>query len=373
MAPEARDTPCGWYNAGMASICRLRSIRSPAVRAGSTEHPRRRAVHLTPVRVRAQQGNDGVSPGYLALHRSGELAARAQAARTRLAHCDVCPRRCGTNRLAGRPGVCGVAQDPVIASWNVHPWEEPPISGTRGSGTIFFSGCTGKCRFCQNYPISQLGHGNRVTVERFAEMMLELQARGCHNINFVTPTHFAPQILAAVEVAAGWGLRIPLVYNTSGWETVETLRSLEGVVDLWLPDAKYISDEVAHRISGFTNYVAVNRAALKEIYRQVGPELLLGEDGIARRGMIIRHLVLPHDLSGTGEALAWIGRELSPKVHVSLMDQYFPAYLVLDDPMLGRKITQDEYQAALAGFEAAGLENGWFQDHCEPYDGDAQE
>jgi putative pyruvate formate lyase activating enzyme len=304
-----------------------------------------------------------VLPGYLALHRSGELGRRARAAMAALACCDLCPRACGVDRLDGGRGVCGAGADPVIASWNVHPWEEPPISGDRGSGTIFFSGCTGRCRFCQNYPISQYRYGNRVTVERFAGMMLELQGRGCHNINFVTPTHYVPQILAAVDVAAARGLCIPLVYNTSGYETVETLRLLEGVVDVWLPDAKYDDDATALRISGFPRYLEHNRAALREIFRQAGEVLILDEAGIARRGMIIRHLVLPAGLSGTAPVLRWIAAELSPRVHISLMDQYFPAYKVLDDPFLGRKITADEYAAALEAFEEAGLENGWMQEH----------
>jgi putative pyruvate formate lyase activating enzyme len=302
-------------------------------------------------------------PGYLQLHRSGELRRRARSALASLARCELCPRGCGVNRLQGKRGACGVGAEPVVASWNVHPWEEPPISGTRGSGTIFFSGCTGKCLFCQNYPISQLGYGNRVTIERLAGMMLELQRRGCHNINFVTPTHFVPQILAAVDLAANWGLHIPLVYNTSGYERVETLRLLEGVVDIWLPDAKYADDEVARRLSGFVGYVAANRAALREIFRQVGPTLSLDNAGIARRGMIIRHLVLPGGLAGTAEVLSWIARELSPRVHVSIMDQYFPAYKAVNDPVLGRKITPAEYQDALDAFAAAGLENGWLQQH----------
>jgi putative pyruvate formate lyase activating enzyme len=304
-----------------------------------------------------------VPPGYLALYRSGELRRRAQAAMAALARCGLCPRACGVDRLDGRRRVCGVGAEPVIASWSVHPWEEPPISGTRGSGTIFFSGCTGRCRFCQNYPISQYGYGNRVSIERFAGMMLELQGRGCHNINFVTPTHFVPQILAAVDAAAGQGLRVPLVYNTSGYETVATLRLLEGVVDVWLPDAKYDDDSVARRLSGFPRYRENNRAALREIFRQAGEALILDEEGIARRGMIIRHLVLPGGLSGTAAVLRWIAAELSPRVHISLMDQYFPAHKVLEDPDLGRKITGDEYAAALEAFDAAGLVNGWMQEH----------
>lgn len=304
-------------------------------------------------------------PSYLALHRSGELAARARAALAALQSCDICPRACGVDRTAGDRGACGVGAEPVIASWNLHLWEEPPITGTRGSGTIFFSGCTGKCLFCQNYPISQYRYGNTVSIARLAEMMLELQGRGAHNINFVTPTHFAPQMLAAADLAAGQGLHVPLVYNTSGYDTVETLRWLEGVIDIWLPDAKYADDAVARRLSGFPGYVARNRAALHELYRQVGDELVLDEDGIARRGMIIRHLVLPGGLAGTAEVMRWIAAELSPNVHISLMDQYFPAYKALNRPLLGRKITPEEYEAALAAFDAAGLENGWMQEHEE--------
>jgi putative pyruvate formate lyase activating enzyme len=305
-------------------------------------------------------------PGYLGLYRSGELRKRARSALAGLSRCELCPRMCGVNRLADGPGnrgVCRVGALPVVASWTAHHWEEPPISGEQGSGTIFFSGCTGKCRFCQNYSISQLGYGNAVTTERFAAMLLELQRRGCHNINFVTPTHFVPQILAAVEVAAGWGLRIPLVYNTSGYERVEILRLLEGIIDIWLPDAKYADNETALRISGFPEYVEHNRAALREMYRQVGAGLQRDEAGLAQRGMIVRHLVLPYNLSDTAAVLAWLASELSPALHVSLMDQYFPTYKTLDDPTLGRKITPEEYRAALNAFEALGMENGWQQEH----------
>jgi putative pyruvate formate lyase activating enzyme len=318
-------------------------------------------------RVHARQTEAAGEPSYLRLHRSGELRERAQAAMASLACCELCPHACGADRLAGVRGVCRAGADPVIASWTVHSWEEPPISGVRGSGAIFFSGCTGRCRFCQNYPISQLGYGNRVNVERFAGMMLELQRRGVHNINFVTPTHFVPQILAAVDLAAAQGLFIPLVYNTSGFETVATLRLLADVVDVWLPDAKYADDAVARRLSGFSGYVEANREALLEIHRQVGDALALDAEGMARRGMIVRHLVLPGGLSGTAEVMSWIASALSPDVHVSVMNQYFPAYKAVGDAILGRKATAEEYEAALAAFEAAGLQNGWMQEHdaCE--------
>jgi len=301
-----------------------------------------------------------MEPGYLRLYREGELQRRAEEALGRLARCRICPRYCEVNRLADERGFCRAGLRPMVASWNRHPWEEPPISGTRGSGTIFFSGCAGRCRFCQNYPISQLGVGREIEVGDLTGMMLELQGRGCHNVNLVTPAHFVPQILSALVLAAEQGLAIPLVYNSSGYEEMETLQLLDGVVDIYLPDAKYASDEVARETSGFTRYVEVNRAALQEIYRQVG-ELQLDEEGIASRGLIIRHLVLPGDLAGTAEVLNWIARELSPTVHVSLLAQYFPAHRALGHPLLGRKLTWEEYDAAIAAFEAAGLENGWLQ------------
>lgn len=304
-------------------------------------------------------------PRYLTLHRSGELDRRARLAWDMLAHCELCPHRCGVNRLAGERGICAMGELPKVASWNLHRWEEPPISGTRGSGTIFFSGCTGRCRFCQNYPISQLGYGQVVRVDQLAAMMLELQRKGAHNINLVTPTHFLSAILAALTAAIRGGLRLPLVYNTSGYERVEALRLLEGVVEIWLPDAKYADDEAARRLSGFSAYVQHNRAALRELYRQVGPDLLLDEKGIARRGLIVRHMVLPAGQSGTAQVLAWLARSLSPRVHVSLMDQYFPAYRAIGDPVLGRKIHTEEYEAALEAFDAAGLQRGWRQGTVE--------
>jgi putative pyruvate formate lyase activating enzyme len=300
-------------------------------------------------------------PGYLSLYQSRELDHRIEAAWSMLGRCKLCPHRCGANRLNGERGICRMGALPKVSSWNLHPWEEPPISGTRGSGTIFFSGCTGRCLFCQNYPISQLGHGKEVTHERLAGMMLELQRRGAHNINFVTPTHFVPHILSALPYAIRGGLCLPLVYNTSGYERVEVLRLLERIIDLWLPDAKYADPATARRLSGFQNYVKYNRAALCEIYRQVGDELVLDREGNAQRGMIIRHMVLPGGLAGTSQILHWIAQELSPRIHISLMDQYFPAYRAVGDPLLGRKITVDEYLAALDSYEAAGLERGWCQ------------
>lgn len=303
-------------------------------------------------------------PSYIALHRSGELRRRAELAMAGLRRCAVCPRHCGVNRLEGQVGFCRAGAEPVVASWNLHPWEEPPISGTRGSGTIFFSYCTARCIFCQNYPISQLGVGRQYTTRQLADMMLELQERGAHNINLVTPTHFVPQFLEALEMAAGDGLTLPIVYNTSGYETVKTLRLLDGVVDIYLPDAKYADDEVARAVSSFASYVAANRAALQEMFRQVGDQLILDENGLLRRGMIIRHMVLPGGLAQSAQVFRWIAEHLSPHVHVSVMNQYFPAHKALDHPLLGRKITEAEYEEAVDAFFEAGLHNGWMQE-CE--------
>ena len=288
-------------------------------------------------------------------------------ARERLRHCMLCPRACGVDRLAGEVGYCRSGSAAKVASYNVHMWEEPPISGVGGSGTIFFSNCTARCLFCQNYPISQLGGGKEVSDQRLAEMMLWLQTHGCHNINLVTPTHFVPPILVALEIAARRGLHIPLIYNTSGYDTVDTLRLLDGVVDIYLPDAKYAEDAVAQRISGFRDYVANNRAALREMRRQVGTALVLDHESIAQRGMIIRHLILPDGLSQTPAVLQWIASNISPRVYVSLMAQYFPAYQACGHHELGRRLTPEEYEAGLAALEAAGLQNGWQQELCQDY------
>jgi putative pyruvate formate lyase activating enzyme len=304
-----------------------------------------------------------IEPGYLLLKREDALSLRAEAAWERLHACDLCPRRCGVNRLRGEAGFCRAVGEAVdVASCNAHIWEEPPLSGSGGSGTIFFSHCTARCLFCQNYPISQLGVGRPYTPSELAEKMLRLQARGCHNINLVTPTHYVAHILAAVALAADGGLCIPLVYNSSGYETVETLRLLEGVIDIYLPDAKYADDAVAAEIMGVHGYVAQNRLALREMQRQVGIELLLDAQDLAQRGMIVRHMVLPGSLSQTPEVLRWIAEELSPRTYVSLMAQYFAAHRAVDHPLLGRRLTEIEYEAALVAFDESGLERGWRQE-----------
>lgn len=298
---------------------------------------------------------------YIDLYQSGELLQRVREGYRRLASCDICPHDCGVNRLKGETGLCRVGAQPRVASANVHRGEEPPISGTKGSGTIFFSGCSLKCRFCQNFPISQLGNGEEITTAGLAAKMLRLQQLGVHNINFVTPTHFMPQILAALYLAIPQGFRLPLVWNSSGYEKADALALLDGVVDIFLPDMKYHDEEPARNFSSAPGYRDFNRRAVTEMLRQVG-ELDFDDEGIARRGLVIRHLVLPEGSSGTREIMAWIADNLGSETHVSLMKQFFPAHTAQDVPGIDRKITDEEYEEAVEALEEAGLENGWVQD-----------
>ena len=297
---------------------------------------------------------------YLVLYNSGELLLRVRAAYARLRSCDLCPHECRVNRLAGATGQCRVGFKPRIASASVHHGEEPPISGSKGSGTIFLSNCSLSCRFCQNFPISQLGNGMDISTRGLAARMLKLQGQGVHNINFVTPGHFLPQILAALYLAVGNGFSLPLVWNSSGYEKVDALMLLEGIVDIYLPDMKYADEQEAVRFSSAPGYRDANRCAVSEMFRQVG-HLEVDEEGIARRGMIIRHLVLPENGAGTGETLAWIAKNAGCETHISLMKQYFPAHLALETPGLNRKVSDDEYEKAVEVLDAVGLENGWVQ------------
>src|ERR1039457_2845307 len=252
---------------------------------------------------------------YLDLFDSGELLRRVREAYRRLKSCDLCPHDCGVDRIKGEVGVCGAGLLPKIASANVHTGEEPPISGSNGSGTIFFTGCSLKCRFCQNFPISQLGNGEQLTTLSLADRMLRLQRQRVHNINFVTPTHYLPQILAALWQAIPRGFRLPLVWNTSGYETVSALSLLDGLVDIYLPDMKYTDDATALRLSSATGYRDFNHAAVTEMLRQVG-HLQLDQAGLAQKGLIIRHLVLPEGLSGTRDTLGWIAENLGSETHI---------------------------------------------------------
>ena len=298
---------------------------------------------------------------YLALYQSGELLKRVNSAYQRLKSCDLCPHNCGVNRIKGEAGVCGVALLPKIASANVHTGEEPPISGTKGSGTIFLSGCSLKCRFCQNFPISQLGNGEELTTGALAERMLRLQRQGVHNINLVTPTHFLPQILAALWLAIPQGFRLPMVWNSSGYEKADILQLLEGVVSIYLPDMKYVDDAIAQRLSSASGYRDINRIAVAEMLSQVG-HLQLDEEGLAVKGLIVRHLVLPKRLAGTRDTLRWIAGNLGRETNISLMRQYFPAHKAKQTDGIVRKICDEEYEEAVEWLEEFDLENGWVQD-----------
>lgn len=298
--------------------------------------------------------------GYQALYQSGELLQRVREAYRRLAACDLCPHDCGVNRIKGERGVCGAGFKPKIASANLHRGEEPPISGTLGSGTVFLSGCSLKCTFCQNFPISQLGNGQEISTVDLAGRMLSLQRQGVHNINFVTPSHFLPQILAALFLAIPQGFRLPIVWNSSGYEKVDCLRLLDGVIDIYLPDMKYGDETNAMELSAAPGYRECNRTAVSEMLRQVG-HLQLDDDGIARRGLIVRHLVLPGGRAATRDTLAWIAEYLGVETHVALMNQYFPAHQAVDSETIGRKVSDEEYDQALDALEEFGLENGWVQ------------
>lgn len=291
-----------------------------------------------------------------------ELEYRIEQAYGLLERCRVCPRECGVNRLKNdKLGFCRSGLNAVVSSASAHHGEEPPLSGTKGSGTIFLANCNMKCVYCQNYPISQLGNGVEKTPAELACQMLWLQEQGCHNLNLVTPTHFMPQILKAWGLARERGFTLPLVYNTSGYDSLEALRLLDGIVDIYLPDMRYSDDRIAMLYSIAPNYVEVNRAAVKEMFRQVG-NLELDGHGIAKRGLIVRHLVLPGGLSGTEGVMKFLAQTISKDVYISLMSQYFPAYKANEFKELSRRTTTDEYEEACRIMEQYGLENGWVQE-----------
>lgn len=277
-----------------------------------------------------------------------------------LTSCVLCPRQCRVNRVKGDKGFCGSGVQAKIASYNLHFGEEPPISGTRGSGTIFFSGCTLKCLFCQNYPISHLQHGEVVDDVQLADWMVELQNKGAHNINLVTPTHFLPACIRAFIIARKNKLHIPIVYNSSGYERVEILRLLKDIVDIYMPDAKYATESAAQTYSDAADYPLINRAALKEMYRQTG-DLKIDKDNVATRGLLVRHLVLPNNIKETEEVLAMLKKEISSDIYLSLMSQYHPAYKSHRCDELNRCVNRQEYQHALRTADQLGLQNGWRQ------------
>ncbi len=297
----------------------------------------------------------GFEPAYLHLLRSGKLKQRVTEAYQRLEACDICPRECGVNRRESAKGaVCRTGERAFVSSYNPHFGEEAPLVGIRGSGTIFFACCNLKCQYCQNYEISQFGEGREVEPEQLAAMMLCLQEMGCHNINFVSPTHVVPQILAAVWIAAQAGLRVPLVYNTGGYDSIKTLRLLDGVFDIYMPDMKYAHEPTARWLSKIKDYPAINRAAVAEMHRQVG-DLRTDQRGIALRGLLVRHLVLPEGLAGTPEIVRFLAEEISPGTYLNIMDQYHPCYKAHEFSELNRRITPVEYAKAVRLAQKAGL------------------
>ncbi len=294
-------------------------------------------------------------PAYLRLLASGELQRRAAAARLRMMRCDLCPRRCGVDRLSSSQGAaCRTGSTAVVCSYGPHHGEEAPLVGRCGSGTIFFGGCNLRCVFCQNWEISHRGEGKVVRAEGLAAMMLDLQAMGCHNINLVSPSHVVAPTLEALAIAAVNGLRLPLVYNTGGYDSLETLALLEGVVDIYMPDMKFADSGVARPYTGVSDYAEVNRAAVREMHRQVG-DLVLDGSGIAFRGLLVRHLVLPEGLAGTEATVAFLAREISPETYLNLMDQYRPCYRAAEFPGLDRRISKAEFAAAVAQAKRYGL------------------
>ena len=294
--------------------------------------------------------------GYLALAESGEMVERVARAWEHLADCDLCARYCHVDRRESvRGAVCRTGERAVVHSYGPHHGEENPLRGSRGSGTIFFSWCNLRCVFCQNWDINQKGHGRECEPAELAAMMLELQAQGCHNINFVSPSHVVAQIIAAVEIAAREGLVLPLVYNTGGYDSLEALRLLDGIIDIYMPDMKYGDAEKAHRYSHVRDYVRMNHIAVKEMHRQVG-DLVLDEHGIAQRGLLVRHLVLPDNVSDTDRVLEFLATEISPHTYLNLMDQYHPCYRADENPPLDRNIRSGEYAQALRWAKELGLD-----------------
>lgn len=297
-------------------------------------------------------------PSYIRLYKRGELRKRAEELLKSLKECRLCPRDCGVNRISGELGTCRAPYDVYISSFHPHFGEEPPLVGTNGSGTIFFTHCSLRCVFCINYEISHLGEGYKVSFEELAKAMLILQKqKGCHNINVVTPTHYMPHILMALDIAASKGLSIPIVYNTCGWEKVEILKYLDGVVDIYLPDFKYYNPDMAKKYSaGASDYPDVTKNALLEMHRQVGV-LKTNHRGIAQRGLMIRHLVMPNNVSGSKDVLKWISENLPKDTYINIMSQYTPVYKAKDYPEIARRITRSEYFEVVDEAKRLGFTN----------------
>lgn len=275
------------------------------------------------------------------------LKKRVTTAWHHLRSCDLCARYCYVDRLESTKGaICRTGEKAIVHSFGPHHGEENPLRGWKGSGTIFFSWCNLRCQFCQNWEISQKGIGQEADSQRLANIMLSLQSQGCHNINFVTPSHVVAQIIAAIDIATEKGLHIPLVYNTGGYDSLEALSLLDGIIDIYMPDMKYGDSDIAHRYSHVRNYVPINQQAVKTMHRQVG-DLVVDENGLATRGLLIRHLVLPNNLAGTKQVLKFISEEISTDTYINLMDQYYPCYRADEFPEISRRISREEYGMAL--------------------------
>jgi putative pyruvate formate lyase activating enzyme len=304
------------------------------------------------------------TPSYIKLLDNGELCRRSEEAYKNLFSCTSCPRDCKVNRINREYGICASGYLPVVSSYTPHFGEEPVLSGTRGAGNIFFGNCNLKCVFCQNFEISQnpkAEKNNQVSHERLAEIMLELQNKNCHNIGLVSPTHFSATILKSIYLAAQNGLNLPIIYNTNGYDSIEMLKLYDGVVDIYLPDFKYGNNEYAKKYSLVDNYFERTKEAIKEMFRQVGDKLVYDGD-IVVRGLIIRHLILPNDLSETEKVFKFIAEELSSDVHISLMSQYYPTHISHRDILINRKVRNSEYEKALRLLDKYGLQNGWTQE-----------
>ena len=300
-------------------------------------------------------------------NRSNKIRTAIDLLKNSMEKCVMCPRRCGVNRAGGKAGYCRAPLNPVIYSYIAHRGEEPALSGTKGSGTIFFTHCNMKCVYCQNYIFSQLDNGEMVSIERLAAIMLEMQKKGCHNINLVSPTHFVPQIIAALGQATERGLAIPIVYNTSGYDSLETIKMLDGIIDVYMPDMRYSDNKNAAAYSDAPDYVEHNRRCLKEMHRQAG-DLELNGKGIAIKGLIVRLLVLPGGISGTVESLRFIKEEISKNTYISVMSQYYPTFKSYNFKELSRGITKEEYQNVVDEAHRLELNNGWIQEMPEPAD-----
>lgn len=297
-------------------------------------------------------------PSYWRLYESGELEDRIVRLTKILAACTLCPRRCRVNRLRGETGYCEAGAELQVASYFPHFGEERPLVGRAGSGTIFLTHCNLKCNFCQNYDISHLRSGEFVSVQQLARMMITLQNQGCHNINFVTPTHYAPQIVAALPDAIELGLKLPIVYNCGGYESLEVIKLLENIVDMYMPDAKFSNRESAERYANAPDYFEILKNVLLEMQRQVGI-LKIDENGIAYQGLLIRHLVMPNEVVGSEEVLTFIAEKLSRDSYVNVMSQYHPCFEALDEPSINRRITVAEYHRAIELAKKMGLHRGF--------------